>query len=158
MRSIYDNAVVAGLCGPKFNTLTATAATSGTSVDTKGYNSGAVRVFLTPTATITGLSSQTQSTLTVVLQESADNNTFTSALDNTGTAIGGTVTATSTAVIASFRVEGLNQNRLRYLRVVTTPFLSSGVRANNDAAFTSVAVIELSRAYTRPVTSTVSNT
>ncbi len=142
-----------GAISAVFNTTNAVLiSVNGPSVDTKGYNSAALRVFTAPTGS--GLLVSQQVSVVAVLQESADNVTFTTANDNTGTAIGVTVNATTTAVIGSARIEGLNQNRLRYLRVRTTG-ISLGVVA---AAVTSVAVIELGRAYQLPTTTAVSNT
>ncbi len=161
MRSIYDNAYVAALAGPFFATTGSVAAMNGASVDTKGYNTAALRVFITATGS-TALTPSTVSTLTAVLQESSDNSTFTTALDNTGVAIGfpatAVLTATTTAVIGSARIEGLGLQRKRYLRVVLTPFLSGGAIALAPNSFTAVAVIELARAYNNPVTAVVSNT
>lgn len=152
MRSVYDNLTVTGFAAA-FNT-TNSVITTGASVDTKGYNSAALRVFLSTTGA--SVSTAAGSSLTVVLQESADNSTFTTAVDNTGATIGGTSIATTSAVLASYRVEGLGQQRLRYLRVRTTANLAgSGVAAQT---FTSAAVLELGRAYQNPVTTTVSNT
>ncbi len=152
MRSVYDNLSV-GAISAVFNTTNAVLiSVNGPSVDTKGYNSAALRVFTTPTGT--GLLVSQQVSVVAVLQESADNITFTTANDNTGTPIGVTVNATTTAVIGSARIEGLGQNRLRYLRV-NTKGSSLGVIAS---AVTSVAVIELGRAFQLPTTTGTSNT
>lgn len=153
MRSIYDNAKV-GAQVAVFGTGASVVATSA-SVDTRGFNTGALRVFIGTVGA--GLSAAGGSSLTAVLQESADNSTFTTATDNTGAAIGFTGTqATTTAVISDARIEGLNQNRMRYLRIrLTTNSAATGVPT---LAFTAVAVIEIARAYNNPVTSTVSNT
>lgn len=152
MRSVYDNLSVLGFAAA-FNTASALICT-GATVDTKGYNSAALRVFLSTTGS--SLSTAQGSSLTAVLQESSDGSTWTTATDNTGASIGGTSVATTTAVLASYRIEGLNLNRKRYLRVVTTANqYSAGVVA---AAFTSCAVLELGRSYQKPVTTTTSNT
>lgn len=166
MRSVYDNLTVAGIVA-QFNTLGAItgvqSAPSGTSidtygaaVDTKGYNSAAIRVF---TSTIkTGLAAGAGGSLGVVLQESADATTWSTANDNSGTAIGVTQTATTTAVIGSARVEGLGTTRLRYLRLKVTAYFANALATSNTYGFTSAAVIELGRSYQRPVTTTTSNT
>lgn len=153
MRSIYDNAVVQGWAILR-GTLNGVIAT-GASVDTKGYNTAALRVFIG--ATGTGLSVAGGSSLTAVLQESADNVTFSTATDNTGATIGFAGTqATTTAVLSDARIEGLGlSNTLRYLRVQLTANLGGTAAAN---VFTAAAVIELSRAYNNPVTTTSSNT
>lgn len=145
MRSVYDNIAVGGLSA-QYNTISGVIS-NGASVDTKGYNTAAIRVFTTATAAATAATPAMVSTLAVVLQESSDNSTFTTATDVSGATIGGTITATTSAVIASFRVEGLGQNRLRYLRVRTTPTIST---TTPNFVFTSVAVVELGRGYIRP--------
>ena len=153
MRSLYDNTVVQGytILRGSSNAVVQT----GASVDTKGYNSGALRVYIGPVGS--GLSVAGGSSLTAVLQESTDNATFTTATDNNGTAIGFVGTqATTTAVLSDERIEGLNlSNRKRYLRVQLTGYMGGSAAAN---VFTAAAVIELGRAYQRPVTTTESNT
>lgn len=152
MRSIYDNAVVTGYA-VQLNTTGATV-TTGASVDTRGYNTGALRVFVSNVGT--GLPVNTGASLTVVLQKSTDGTTWATATDNTGATIGMTVTATTTVVVSSARIEGLNLNQSRYLRVQTTA--AFGGAASISRQFTSCAVLELARAYNRPVTTTESNT
>jgi hypothetical protein len=154
MRDVYDNIAVGGYT-VLFSTTTSVVAT-GASVDTKGYNSGALRVYIGTVGS--GLTINNGSSLTAVLQESDNNSTFTTATDNTGATIGFSGTqATTTVVLSDARIEGLNANRKRYLRVQLTAKQggTSGTVAN---AFTSVAVIELGRGFQRPVTATVSNT
>jgi len=111
MRSIYDNAVLAGYA-TQFNTTGATV-TYGAAVDTKGYNTGALRVFVSTIGNGTALPVNTGGSLTVVLQESADAVTWNTATDNTGATIGMTIVSTATAVLQDARIEGLNQNQLR---------------------------------------------
>lgn len=154
MRSIYDNVAVGGLTGPLSVTQTAVF-TLGAVVDTKGYNSACLRVFTTPVGT--GILVGRSCSVVAIIQESADNVTFTTATDVSATNIGGTTTVTTSAVISSYRIEGLNQNRLRYLRVKLTPNVAP-VPNTNSESFTMTAVIELARGYARPVTTTVSNT
>lgn len=152
MRSIYDNANLAGFAAA-FNTTGFTIVTSA-SVDTKGYNTAALRVF---TSTVgAGIGVGAGASLVAVLQESADGTTWATANDNTGTPIRITQEATTSAVIGSARIEGLLQNRLRYLRVQTTA--NFGGPATPTRQFTSCAVLELSRAYQNPVNTTASNT
>lgn len=156
MRSIYDNAVVQGYA-VQFNTTGATV-TTGASVDTKGYNTAALRVFTSPIG-IGGspLAKDTGGSLVAVLQESSDNVTFTTATDNGSATIGFTIVATTTAVLQDARIEGLGlSNRKRYLRVQTTA--NFGGAASNSRQFTSCAVLELARSYQKPTTSVVSNT
>lgn len=157
MRSIYDNCVVQGFVavGATQSSVLGYTAT-GPSVDTKGYNTGALRVYLSTVRS--GLTVNAGGSLTAVLQESADNVTFTTATDNAGTTIGFSGTqATTTAVISDDRIEGIGlSNRMRYLRVVLTQNFGQGASSAN--IFTGIACIELGRAYSRPVTTTVSNT
>lgn len=153
MRTIFDNAVLAGYAA-QLNT-TGAVVTTGASVDTRGYNTAALRTFVSQIGS--GLGFNQGGSLAVVLQESSDNATFTTALDNTGTPIGVTVVATTTAVLSDARIEGLGlSNRKRYLRIQTTA--NFGGVASSLRQFTSCAVLELGRAYNRPVTSNVSNT
>lgn len=152
MRSIYDNVTATGFAAA-FNT-TGALITTGASVDTKGYNTGVLRVF---TSTVgAGLAVGTGGSLTAVLQESTDGSTWTTATDNNSETIGGTITATTSAVIGSYRIEGLGTNRDRYLRVVTTAAFGGAAAVTRQ--FTSAAVIELGRAYQLPVNTDVSNT
>lgn len=149
MRSIYDNVTLGGVAGPAVNATASSVVATGASVDTKGYNTGVIRVYTSAIAG--GIPAATPVTLVAVLQESSDNSNWATANDNTGTAIGFTQTATTTAVIGSARVEGLQLNRKRYLRVT----LQGGGYAT---ALTAFAVVELGRAYSNPVNSAVSNT
>ena len=84
MRDVYDNIAVGGYT-VLFST-TATVVATGASVDTKGYNSAALRVYIGTVGS--GLTINNGSSLTAVLQESSDNSTFTTATDNTGATIG----------------------------------------------------------------------
>ncbi len=155
MRTVYDNLSIGGLVAT-YNSLPAIVTTSPV-VDTKGYNSAALRIYTTATGAVSlpggGVS------LVAVLQECATSNgVFTSALDNTGTAIGGTITPTTTAILSSFRVEGLLQNRLRYLRVQLTPNFPAAVDRPIALIFTATALLELGRAYNNPVATTPQGT
>ena len=153
MRSIYDNTKVGGVIAV-YGSLTGVVAT-GDGVDTKGYNSAALRV--QTSAVGAGIPVNTGASLVAVLEESADNVTFSAANDNTGTQIGVTITATTTAVVASARIEGLNQNRLRYLRAkITTKMQVAPLTPAK--IFTGVAVIVMGRAYALPTDTTTSNT
>ncbi len=132
----------------------ATVLQVGTGLDTKNFNSAALRVLTTPVGA--GVLVSQQVSVVALLEESADNVTFAAALDNTGTQIQCSPQATTSAVLASARIEGLGQNRLRYLRIRLkggTP--TAGVIVQ---ACTAVAVLELGRAYENPVSTTVSNT
>jgi hypothetical protein len=92
----------------------------------------------------------------VKLQESADGSTnWGDALDNTGTVIGFTLASlNSAAAIGAARVEGLNLNRKRYLRVVVTPTFTSGT---SPACITYGELI-FGNAQQLPVTTATSNT
>lgn len=142
---MYDNVQVAVGTNPQFSTTGAVVAT-GAGIDTLGYNTAALRVITTPVGA--GFSVGNGSSLVAVLQEAPDNVTWTNALDNTGTVIGGTIQVTTTAVVSSYRIEGLGLNRKRFLRVVLTPNFGGTTQGN---AFTSSSVVELGRAYNDPV-------
>lgn len=153
MRSLYDNVTV-GSFAAAFNTTGATICT-GASLDTRGYNSGVLRVFVSTMAA--GIATGAGGSLTAVLQESTDGTTWTTATDNGGTTIGGTIESTTTAVLGAYRIEGLGMsNRKRYLRVQTTARFGGG--SANLLQFTSAAVIEIGRAYNKPVNTATSNT
>lgn len=153
MRTVYDNLNI-GAVSPVLNSGSALLIVTGPSVDTKGYNSAALRLATTP---VTGLPASQQISVSAILQESADGATaWANALDNTGVAIGAIALATTTAIIASARVEGLGLERKRFLRVVTTGGTPTVGQVNQ--ATTSVALIELGRAYNNPVNTTASNT
>lgn len=159
MRSIYDNAQLSGYAAAS-NT-TGMLVTTGASVDTKGYNTAALRVFVGPFQSGANTPATTKGSVTALLQESSDNVTFATAVDNTGATIQAVATQTGSTVgvIADARIEGLGLQRKRYLRIVATAAMipaSAGEAKWNQ--FTSCAVIELSRAYQDPTTSTVSNT
>jgi hypothetical protein len=168
MRSVIDNVVVGGqntaAYGAILSTFNSSAAvvvtTPSPSIDTKGFNSGALRVYVTPVGAqaITNNNGQNISTV-ATLQESNDNATWTTANDNTGTAIGGTVVATTTAVLNSFRIEGLGvSNRKRYLRVQLVSCGAYGTLGSQAAAMTTTTLIELGRAYELPPTQTPTTT
>lgn len=160
MRTVYDNLVLAGFVS-QFNTSSAVVGsvigagtvTVGATVDTKGYNSAALRVFTSNVQT--GIAVGAGSSLTAVLQKSTDGTTWSTAVDNTGAAISITQEATTTAVIGSARIEGLLLNQPRYLRIQCTANFAATTASR---AFTSCAVLELGRAYQNPVSTTASNT
>ncbi len=146
MRSIYDNVGVSKSLVPQSDT--GGSAVNGSAIDTLGFNT-AMLVF--ESGAVSG--APTTTSIAVKVQESANGSSgWGDALDNTGTVIGGTVTAASTQLLA--RIEGLGLNRKRYLRVVETTTFSGG---------TSPAVlvhgnILLGRAFGKPTNSAVSNT
>ena len=145
MHTVYDNIAVSKSIAPQSDS--GGSALDGASVDTIGYESG---LLVFEAGAISGSPSATA--IAVKLQESADGSTsWGDALDNTGTVIGGSLTA---AGLVLARIEGLGQNRKRYLRVVETTTFTSG---------TSPAVqvhgnILLGRALQLPTNSAVSNT
>lgn len=152
MRSLYDNVSV-GAIHAVLNSSVGIVSRSP-SVDTRGYNSAVLRV--NTSAVGTNILVGQGGSVVVVLEESADNSTFTTAVDNTGATIGSTITATTTAVLGSYRIEGLGLQRLRYLRVKQTSNFAAVASAS--AIFTAVAVIELGRAYINPVPTTPGGT
>jgi hypothetical protein len=128
------------------------SAVNGVSVDTLGYDNAKIHVY---SALASG--SPSAAALAVTLQESADGSTnWANALDNTGTVIGFTLSALqSAAAVNQARVEGLNLNRKRYLRVVVTPTFTGGT---SPAVLAYGEVIFGGGAQQLPITSTVSNT
>lgn len=147
MRSVYDNVTIVNSL--KAQSFTGSSAVNGSGVDTLGHGSAVIKAH---GAAASG--SPTTATLTVKLQESADNSTFTDALDNTGTVIGFTLTNTSAAAENIARVEGLGLNRKRYLRAVITPTFTGG----SSPAILGYAEIVLGRSAQRPNNAAVSNT
>lgn len=134
---------------PPFAASTTVATTiNGTTVDTKGYNTAMLHSFVNYLPT--GIS-----TTVLTLQESADNATWSNALDNTGTVIGFTIVANANSGPQgqTARIEGLGLNRKRYLRAVAVQTTSTSAVAG-----TTYAVIALGRAYNEPVRTPVSNT
>jgi hypothetical protein len=103
--------------------VTGASAVDGVSVDTQGYENAKLHVYAAEAS-----GSPSAASLAVTLQESADGSTnWTNALDNTNTVIGFTLTGLQAAAgVNAARVEGLNLNRKRYLRVVVTPTFTGG--------------------------------
>jgi hypothetical protein len=127
------------------------SAVDGASVDTEGYDNAKLHVY---SAEASG--SPSAASLAVTLQESADNSTWTTALDNTGTPIGFTLTGLQAAAgVNAARIEGLNLNRKRYLRIVVTPTFTGG---SSPAVLAYGEIVFGGGAQQLPVTSTVSDT
>lgn len=126
------------------------SAVDGVSVDTEGYDNAKIHVYA---AEATG--SPSAASLAVGLQESSDNSTWTTANDNTGTPIGFTLTGLQAAAgVNAARVEGLNLNRKRYLRIVVTPTFTGGT----SPAVLAYGELIFGGAQQLPVTTTTSNT
>lgn len=119
MHSIYDNVAVKKSIAPESDA--GGSAVNGGVVDTIGFNTGMLSF---ESGAISGSPSATS--IAVKLQEgdASDGSDMEDALDNTGTVIGGTVTAENTELLA--RIEGLGTNRKRYLRVVETTTFTGG--------------------------------
>ena len=119
MHSLYDNVAVSKSLAPQSDT--GGSAVDGAVVDTLGYNSAMLSF---ESGAISGSPSATS--IAVKLQEgnASDGSDMADAHDNTGTVIGGTVTAAGTELLA--RIEGLGTNRKRYLRVVETTTFTGG--------------------------------
>src|ERR1017187_6663682 len=116
----YDDVKVVTSVKPQ--SLTGSTAATGASVDTLGYDNAKINAYA-----VTTTSNPSVATATVKLQESADGSTsWTDALDNTGTVIGFTLDAHAADAFNAARIEGLNLNRKRYLRVVATPAFTGG--------------------------------
>jgi hypothetical protein len=117
MHSIYDDVAVSKSIAPQSDS--GGSPVDGSAVDTIGYETAMI-VF--EAGAISGAPSATS--IAVKLQESADGSTnWGDALDNTGVAIGGTLTA---AGVLLARIEGLGLNRKRYLRAVETTTFTGG--------------------------------
>jgi hypothetical protein len=128
------------------------SAVDGVSVDTEGYDNAKLHVY---SAEASG--SPSAASLAVTLQESPDGtDTWTNALDNTGTVIGFTLTGLQAASgVSAARIEGLNLNRKRYLRIVVTPTFTGGT---SPAVLAYGEIVFGGGAQQLPVTSTTSNT
>jgi hypothetical protein len=127
------------------------AAVDGVSVDTSGYDNAKIHVYA---AEATG--SPSAASLAVTLQESVDNVNWTNALDDTGAVIGFTLSGLqAAAAVSQARVEGLNLNRHRYLRIVMTPTFTGGT---SPAVLVYGELIFGGGAQQLPITTTPSNT
>jgi hypothetical protein len=128
------------------------SAVDGVSVDTSGYDNAKLHCYA---AQATG--SPSAASLAVTLQESLDGSTnWTNALDDTGVVIGFTLSGLAAAgAVNAARVEGLNLNRKRYLRVVVTPTFTGG---SSPAVLAYAELIFGGGAQQLPVTTAVSNT
>jgi hypothetical protein len=128
------------------------SAVDGVSVDTEGYDNAKLHVY---SAEASG--SPSAASLAVTLQESPDGtDTWTNALDNTDTVIGFTLTGLQAAAgVSAARIEGLNLNRKRYLRIVVTPTFTGG---SSPAVLVYGEIVFGGGAQQLPVTTTVSNT
>lgn len=147
MRTIYDNVGVAKSIVPQSDS--GGSPVNGSVVDTLGYNSA---MLVLGTGAISG--SPTTTSIAVKLQEGslADGSDMADAKDNTGTNIGGTITAAGSILLA--RIEGLSTNRKRYLRIVETTTFSGG----STPAVLVHANILLGRGSAKPANTGVSNT
>ena len=126
------------------------SAVDGVSVDTQGYENAKLHVYA---AEATG--SPSAASLAVTLQESLDGSTnWSNALDNTNTVIGFTLNAESAGAVNAARIEGLNLNRKRYLRIVVTPTFTGG----SSPAILAYGELIFGGAQELPVTTVASNT
>ena len=147
--TIYDDVKIIGGVSLVPQSISGSTAVNGTSVNTEGYTTAAIHAYGdAATGTPTG------ATLAVKVQESSDNSTWSDALDNTGTAIGFSLTVTSAAAENVARIEGLNLNRKTYLRAVITPTFTGGT----SPASIAYASIIMGGALQLPVDANVSNT
>jgi hypothetical protein len=148
MESLYDNVLAVASLRPQSDS--GGSAVNGLSVDTKGYNSGVLRASINAAS-----GSPTTASTVVKLQESADGSTnWADANDNTGNVISATVNPKTTAQDVVLRIEGLNQNRKRYLRIVETTTFTGGT----TPAVVVAADILLGVAFTLPTNTAPSNT
>jgi hypothetical protein len=144
----YDNIKVVTSVKPQ--SLTGSTPATGASVDTLGYDNAKIHAYA-----VTTTSNPSVATVTVKLQESADNSTWTDANDNTGTVIGFTLDAHAADAPGAARIEGLNLNRKRYLRVVATPAFTGGT---SPAIVANAELVFGGDAQQLPITTATSNT
>lgn len=148
--NVYDNTKLVGGVSLAPQSFTGSTAVDGSSVNTSGYDNAAIHAY---GAEATG--SPSAATLVVTLQESPDGtDTWTNALDNTGTVIGFTLNCESALAENVARIEGLNLNRQQYLRAVITPVFTGG----SSPAILGFAEIVLGNALEKPVDTNNSNT
>lgn len=155
MRSIYDNVAVGGAA--VIFASTSGVVVTGPTVDTKGYNTAALRLSTTAVGGAANVVA-TRGTVAAIVQESDDNSSWSTATSVDGTTIGSTVAAIGTnGNVTSVRIEGLGvSNCKRYIRVqLTTGF---GPIATTAAIFTLAAIFELGRGYNKPPTTDYSPT
>ena len=146
----YDDVKIVGGNSVVATSFTGSTPATGNKVDTIGGDNAAVYA---SAAAASG--TPTTGTLAVKVQESADGSTaWTDALDNTGTAIGFTLDAHAAAADNIARIEGLNLNRKRYLRVVITPAFTGG----SSPAILAFGQIVLGNESPLPVATATSNT
>jgi hypothetical protein len=123
----YDDVLVAPstVSSVAINSLAGSSAVNGDSIDTAvTFDADSIMVHV---RTEIASGSPSAATVAWALQESADGSTnWTAANDNTGTAIGATLTTKTVAQDSYARVEGIMVNRKRYLRIVLTPTYTSG--------------------------------
>jgi hypothetical protein len=144
----YDDVKVVTSVKPQ--SLTGSTAATGASVDTLGFDNAKIHAYA-----VTTTSNPSVATATVKLQESADGSTnWGDALDNTGTVIGFTLNVQAADAAGAARIEGLNLNRKRYLRVVATPAFTGGT----TPAIVANAEFVFGDAQQLPITTAVSNT
>ena len=151
MRSVYDaiSFVAALFSSAAVTSLAGSTAVTSAYVDTKGYNSAVLVGHGDAAAT------NTTFTAAYTLTECATSGgSYTAANDNTGTQIGFTLNLHTAAADNVARIEGLNVNRLRYLKVTITPATTGGTSPTANA----LAYIALGRAYELPANTAVSNT
>ena len=162
MRSLYDSIAIARLDGSEgtnnqqgpsipAQSLTGSTVVTGTYFDTKGYQSAVIRA----NAQVAS-GSPTAATVTFALTECATSGgTYAAANDNTGTAIAsGALNVKTAAADYLARIEGLGQNRKRYLEITATPAFTGGT----SPAILVFAEIIAARSFLKPVQTDVSNT
>jgi len=149
----YDDVRVVTSVVPQ--SLTGSTPANGAKVDTLGYDNAKIHAYA-----VTTTSNPSVATATVKLQESSDGTgsgagAWGDALDNTGTVIGFTLDAHAADAFNAARIEGLNLNRKRYLRVVATPAFTGGT---SPAIVFNAEIVFGGGAQQLPVNSTTSNT
>jgi hypothetical protein len=148
----YDDVKVVTTVKPQ--SLTGATPANGATVDTLGFENAKIHAYA-----VTTTSNPSVATVTVKLQESTDgtgsgSGAWGDALDNTGAVIGFTLNAQAADAAGAARIEGLNLNRKRYLRVVATPAFTGGT----SPAIVANAEIVFGEAQQLPISTNVSNT
>jgi hypothetical protein len=147
--SAYDDVKVVTSVKPQ--SLTGSTPATGANVDTLGYDNAKIFAYA-----VTTTSNPSVATATVKLQESADGSTnWSDALDNTGAVISFVLDVHAADASNSARIEGLNLNRKRYLRVVATPAFTGGT---SPAIVANAEIVFGGGVQQLPITTAVSNT
>ena len=151
MRSVYDAIQFTALLISSAAVLSVQNGTDSTSaaVDTKGYNSAVLVGHGDAAATNTTFTASFN-----LLECATSGGSYTAANDNSGAQIGFTLNLHTVAADGLARIEGLGQNRKRYLKVEITAASTGGSTPTANV----FGYIAFGRAYELPANTAVSNT